>query len=291
MNFMKQSSDASRSNNRKRGEKNVITKPVSAMIATALVLVTARLASAQDTWITGTLDVDSNATLAYTSGNQVRIGPISSNSWPSASLWLQNNSDNTNIVMTGGTSWNDQAFITYNDNYQWLTLGLKSAGSLGLQIGGSNTVGIGTNPSASNGLTVAGGSSYALYVAGIPYTTDGYAYWEYSSDGRLKDLEGEFTGGLAEVMQLQPERYRYKRDNALHLPSEGEHVGLIAQEVERVIPEAVGRDNSGYRTMNDGPVFWAMLNAIKTQETQIKAEAARIVQLAAQVRLLEAQLK
>jgi len=33
-------------------------------------------------------------------------------------------------------------------------------------------------------------------------------------------------------------RYHYKRDNALGLPSNEQHVGFLAQAVQKVIPEA-----------------------------------------------------
>ena len=40
------------------------------------------------------------------------------------------------------------------------------------------------------------------------------------------------------TMQLQPIHFEYKPDNALSLPSDGDHVGFSAQEVQKVILEA-----------------------------------------------------
>ncbi len=67
---------------------------------------------------------------------------------------------------------------------------------------------------------------------------------------------------------LQPIRYRYKNDNPLGIPDEGEHIGFTAQAVRNVIPEAVTENSQGYLMLNNDPVLWAMLNAIK----ELKAE-------------------
>ncbi|HEY6045406.1 MAG TPA: tail fiber domain-containing protein [Pyrinomonadaceae bacterium] len=93
--------------------------------------------------------------------------------------------------------------------------------------------------------------------------------WVSFSDERLKDIKGRFTPGLRAVMQLQPLRYEYKRDNALSLRSEGEHIGFSAQAVQKIIPEAVTSNDKGYLLVNNDPILWTMLNAIKEQQAQI----------------------
>ena len=54
--------------------------------------------------------------------------------------------------------------------------------------------------------------------------------------------------------------------------------------MQKVIPEAVTTSNSGYLMVNNDPIIWTMLNAIKEQQTQIE-------QLKAQVRQLQATRK
>jgi hypothetical protein len=93
--------------------------------------------------------------------------------------------------------------------------------------------------------------------------------WTVFSDERLKNIKGRFTSGLNAVMQLQPLRYEYKRDNALKLKPEGEHVGFSAQAVQKIIPEAVTSTAQGYLLVNNDPILWTMLNAIKEQQAQI----------------------
>ncbi len=103
--------------------------------------------------------------------------------------------------------------------------------------------------------------------------------WAVFSDERLKNIKGNFTSGLNAVMRLQPLRYEYKPTNALGIKSQGEHIGFGAQAVQQVIPEAVTTNSEGYMMVNNDPILWAMLNAIKEQQKEI-------VELKRQVRQL-----
>ena len=56
----------------------------------------------------------------------------------------------------------------------------------------------------------------------------------------------------------------------------GEYVGFSAQEVQRVLPEAVSRSTNGYLQLNSDPILWTMLNAIKEQQAQIERQQKQI---------------
>ena len=123
----------------------------------------------------------------------------------------------------------------------------------------NGNVGIGTlNPDAL--LTVNG-------TADKP----GGGSWSTLSDGRLKDVGASFTDALEALLNVQPVHYHYKTDNPLNLPSQPEYVGVVAQQVQQSIPEAVQRNKDGYLVVNNDPIIWTMLNAIK--ELNQKAEA------------------
>ena len=87
--------------------------------------------------------------------------------------------------------------------------------------------------------------------------------WGTFSDGRLKNIEGTYDRGLDEVLALHPILYRYKMNNAMGIKDHKQHTGFVAQEVEKLIPEAVEYNKKGYRILNDDPILWAMLNSIK----------------------------
>jgi hypothetical protein len=135
-------------------------------------------------------------------------------------------------------------------------------------IDSSGNVGIGTTAPTQT-LSVNG-------TAGKP----GGGTWDVFSDERLKNIKGRYNSGLKALMQLQPIRYEYKPNNPLGIKSEGENVGFGAQSLQKIIPEAVTRDSSGYLMVKSDPVLWTMLNAIKEQQKEI-------VELRAQVRKLQ----
>lgn len=116
--------------------------------------------------------------------------------------------------------------------------------------------------------------------------------WSTFSDTRLKAIDRPFDAGLEEVLKLQAVHYRYNTDNPLGLPDEGEHVGFSAQAVQDILPEAVSTGSHGYLMVNNDPILWAMLNAIKEQQKTIEELAARLSQenkaLRARIRQLEA---
>ena len=139
-----------------------------------------------------------------------------------------------------------------------------------MRINSSGQVGIGTT-APDQLLSVNGNASKAT----------GGGSWLTFSDERLKNFRGRFTTGLDAVMKLQPLRFQYRPQNAVGIQSEAEHVGFGAQAVQQVIPEAVQANADGYLMVNNDPIIWTMLNAIKEQQAQI-------VELKRQVRQLRA---
>lgn len=119
---------------------------------------------------------------------------------------------------------------------------------------------VGINTTDLGGFTFVVGGSAAKSVGG--------ASWSVYSDIRLKDIQGTYTKGLKEVEALTPIVYSYKKDNALGLQSDSPSVGFAAQEVQKVIPEAVQENSNGFLTVNNDPIILAMFNAIK----ELKAE-------------------
>jgi hypothetical protein len=145
------------------------------------------------------------------------------------------------------------------------TADFASTGNDTFLIRASGGVGIGTND--------PGG--YQLAVNGDAAKTGGGS-WSTLSDGMLKSVIGSYGYGLSEVCRLNPVRYSYKDDNGLSLPAGEEFVGLVAQDVLGVIPEAVEENADGYMMLNNDPILWAMLNAIKEQQAVIDDLLRRI---------------
>jgi len=148
-----------------------------------------------------------------------------------------------------------------------------------LFITGTGSVGINTI-SPDNLLTVNGSAD-----------KPGGGSWGTFSDRRLKTLDGSFNTGLSQILKIHPVRYRYKEDNAMGIRDTEEHVGLVAQEVQKAIPEAVSENSKGYLLVNNDPIIWTMLNAIKEQQLQIQKQQRQIARLTGKVSVLEAALR
>jgi len=127
-------------------------------------------------------------------------------------------------------------------------------------------------------------------IVGTQGYKPGGGLWADSSDARIKEVRGNYTGGLEEIEQLQPVTYRY-RGNDLIGETDGdshhkqaaqartEFVGLVAQDVEKVMPELVKRV-PGYvnhkqvhdlRALDATPLIYALVNAVKELSERLKA--------------------
>ncbi|MGH9932214.1 MAG: tail fiber domain-containing protein [Pyrinomonadaceae bacterium] len=183
--------------------------------------------------------------------------------------------DNTQIRFTGKT--NGDLFtigsdITTNNGTRVFQLFDLVSSVARVTVNASGNVGIGTT-APTDLLSVNGNAS-----------KPGGGSWAVFSDERLKNIKGNFNSGLKAVMQLQPLRYEYKPANALSLNSKGEHIGFGAQALQKIIPEAVTRNDNGYLTVNNDPIIWTMLNAIKEQQKEIEQLKGQVRQLRATTR-------
>lgn len=117
--------------------------------------------------------------------------------------------------------------------------------------------------------------TYQLQLSTDSAGKPGTNTWSIASDMRLKDSRAPFTRSIDALMGLETIYFTYKKDNDLGLPSDREYVGIRAQDVQKVIPEAVSVDKKGYLQFTSDAVFWTMVNAIKelyhkwTQDSEV----------------------
>jgi len=115
------------------------------------------------------------------------------------------------------------------------------------------------------------------------------------SDERWKKNIEPLESSLEKVMHLQGVSYDWKADE---YPDRGftkdRQIGLIAQEVEKVIPELVQTDSKGYKAISYEKLVPVLLEAIKEQQKEIselKKQQAMISSLSEKVAQLESELK
>ena len=80
-------------------------------------------------------------------------------------------------------------------------------------------------------------SGWAGYFNGKVYSSGGYT----TSDQKLKQNIRDFTSAMDIINKLKPKQYEFRQDGnykLMNLP-QGSHFGLIAQDVEKVLPDLV----------------------------------------------------
>lgn len=215
-------------------------------------------------------------TFAPTSGNatfvgneiKVTVDQTGSASGSYQALWIQAvetallGTANLLILAQAGSTGSTTEFTVDNvGNIQ--TAGGISAGSVSV-----------SSPSA--GVFYSGGTAGVTQTAEAVGTlaTKGGIVTTFTavSDERLK-IASPYTGGLAEVLAINPVKYRWN-ERGQELSGQGgdkDYVGFIAQNVQTQIPEAVWQSSKHeYLCFEDRPVIAALVNAIKTLTARIE---------------------
>ncbi len=86
----------------------------------------------------------------------------------------------------------------------------------------------------------------------------------YPSDKKLKNIGKEYTSSLDKIKQLKPFNFIYK-DDKNKIP----RVGVIAQDLQKVFPNAVSKGKDGFLTIRMEDMFYAVINAIKELDAKI----------------------
>lgn len=107
--------------------------------------------------------------------------------------------------------------------------------------------------------------------------------WSTLSDAGVKENLAPYTAGLSEVLQLNPQSFTYVPGRTT-FPVEGQtFYGLVAQEVEPVLPEMVGHttlaDGGEVATLSPTHLVYVLLNAAKELAAKNAELEARLVAL------------
>jgi len=130
------------------------------------------------------------------------------------------------------------------------TIGFSVSGMEKLRIDTSGNVGIGTTT-----------PSYALHVNG---TVAGTAAFVNASDIRYKKDIQKISGALEKILSIDGVTYKFKNAEFPDLKfSKRRELGVIAQTVEKVFPEAVSIDKDGFRSVAYSMLISPIIEAIR----------------------------
>ena len=95
----------------------------------------------------------------------------------------------------------------------------------------------------------------------------------YVSDKRLKDIIGENLDAMDKINQLKVYNFTFKDDE-----DKSPRVGVMAQDLQKVFPNAVVKGEDGYLRIRHEDMFYSMINALKELDAKIKAIATQIAE-------------
>jgi len=205
--------------------------------------------------VEGTINVITNGAQAIDAGGSITLGGSFTDAGTTFRTFGSIEGRKTNATTSSSSGY--LLFKTNNNGTLSERMRITNAGDLGI------------------GIAAPGGQFELSLNEGRKPTSN---TWTIPSDARLKNVNGIYEKGLAEILQLKPIRYNYKNtDKKTFDPKvlDKEAFGFLAQEVQPLFPEAVGTDPDGYLNFDLHPILIASVNALKelnAQNTQLKKE-------------------
>ena len=214
-------------------------------------------------------------------------------------------------AIQGGHSGNFSSTDTFRGDFNtaigWQSLStLKSVTAdkntaLGVNSGGivqtgSENVFLGNNTSASGasvtkeivmGPSATGKGTRTFFVnsdSGV-YHGGNTTTWSTTSDIRIKKNVTDNNTGLDKIKEIQVRNFEYKtkdeitdfeNPDAVVVDKEGLQLGVIAQEIQQVLPDTVNEESTGVLSVNADNLTWYLINAVKELSAKNDALEARI---------------
>ncbi|MGL6022304.1 MAG: tail fiber domain-containing protein, partial [Chitinophagaceae bacterium] len=89
-------------------------------------------------------------------------------------------------------------------------------------------------------------------------------------------------GALSKILQLQGVSYEWRKDmekQSGYSFKDGRDYGLIAQEVQKVLPELVKKETKGFLTVDYTHIIPIIIEAIKQQQKEIEILQDKVNQI------------
>tara|TARA_R110002050_G_scaffold56558_3_gene127345 strand:- start:3865 stop:4794 length:930 start_codon:yes stop_codon:yes gene_type:complete len=190
---------------------------------------------------------------------------------------IRYNSTNTQFEGYGASSWqglggvidvDQDTKIQAEESADEDKLRFDTAGSQRMVIDATGKVGISMEPAASSSqLTVVG----SISAQGAIYATDDITAYS-SSDERLKKGLAVISNPLYKISQLNGYSFEWNETAQQLYPGKqtGTEYGVVAQEVEQVLPEAVETRSTGYKAVNYNQLVPLLIECIKDLSARVK---------------------
>ena len=128
-------------------------------------------------------------------------------------------------------------------------------------------------------------SDNRMCASGNPFNTNStisYDSFINKSDRRLKNVGEKYTAGLDELKKLEFFHYTFKKDE-----NKTPMVGVMAQDLQKVFPDAVTKGDDGYLRIRLEDMFYAVINAVKELDSKIAQIVENISDINSKIENLE----
>jgi hypothetical protein len=118
------------------------------------------------------------------------------------------------------------------------------------------------------------------------YQGNNGATWSVTSDQRLKKNIVDNNIGLDAINSIRVRNFEYRLEEEItELPTNtaikktGTQLGVIAQELQAVLPDCVKTESTGVMSVDSDNLTWYMINAIKELKSQLDSVKAELATL------------
>ena len=150
----------------------------------------------------------------------------------------------------------------------------------------SHTAAAADNASIVIGRYILGKGTNTGFISpggGGVYQGNNSANWSTTSDRRLKKNIVDNNTGLEKLTQIQVRNFEYRAEEEITeldsknvIKKTGVQLGVIAQELQAILPECVKTESTGVMSVDSDNLTWYMINAIKELKAENDSLKARL---------------
>ena len=141
-----------------------------------------------------------------------------------------------------------------------------------------------SSTSASSEIVISGNATtgkgsntgYINPSSGSMYQGSNSSTWATTSDQRLKKNIIDNNAGLDLITAIQIRNFEYRLpeeitelDSANAIKKEGVQLGVIAQELQQILPECIKQESTGVLSVDTDNLTWYLINAVKELKAEI----------------------